>query len=319
MNRSLVSCCLRLAVAAGIVLAGCEAPKPNVNTPTSGRLIVFVDDLYFPLVKTMSDTFMIRNPNAKVELRPMPARMAVQQLFDQFARDTARTDTSAAYAIVIGRPLLADEQEAIARTHIESKEYLIAYDALAVAVSASSPLTKGTREGLKRALGEKAPTAAMLDTTAAPGPIRFILADQNSSTYSFVLKEFLHADAVAAPARYYSTGDSVVAAVRAGEGLGVIGWWAAQRDSAHVRTLALGFVDSSGAHHPPAIAHPTSLVTDAYPLKMPLMGYSFSSYKSLAIGYLAWLARSQDAQYFLAHQGLQPANVKIRIVMPEHE
>ena len=114
-----------------------------------------------------------------------------------------------------------------------------------------------------------------------------------------------------------ATRDSLLDAVASGEGVGLLGWTTAHRDSARLRTLAVGFVDSTGTWHPPAPVHPTMLVTGAYPLKQPLVGYTFSSNNSLAVGFLAWLAKSQDAQYYLANHGMQPENVKIRIVMPE--
>lgn len=308
-----------LVIGVALYAVGCETPNPKANTPTSGHLVVFVDELYAPLFQALTDTFMLRSPNAKVEIRPVAARNAVQALLDAWGRDTSRADTSVVYAIIIGRTLLPDELDLITKGGIDSKEYLLARDGVALVVPNGSPLNKGTREGLQRALAAKDATMGMIDSAAGSAPLRFILTDQNSSTLGWVRHVLTHDSNVAAPARYFSTGDSVMAAVRAGEGMGLLGWWRAHRDSASTRTLPLGFVDSNGGVHPPAIIHPTSLVTDAYPLKLPIAGYTFASNHSLAVGFLAWMARSQDAQYTMARQGLQPENVKIRIVMPATE
>jgi hypothetical protein len=91
----------------------------------------------------------------------------------------------------------------------------------------------------------------------------------------------------------------------------------AHRDSTRVRPLNLGFTDSTGTFHPPVRVHPTSLVTDAYPLKQPLVSYTFALTNSLATGFLAWLSRSQDAQYYLAYHNMQPENVRLQLVESE--
>src|SRR5262245_9091427 len=99
-----------VAVLAFVMIAGCDAPDPNGNTPTSGRLILYVDEAYAPLVKMLADTFMTRSPNAHIEIRVAPARMAIQGLLNVgVARAT--NDTLASVAAVIGRTLLRDEHD----------------------------------------------------------------------------------------------------------------------------------------------------------------------------------------------------------------
>ncbi len=299
------------------LVGGCDGPNPHANTPTSGRLVVFVDEIYAPLITTLADTFMHRSPNAVVEVRPMPARQAVQKLFDEFARDTSHSDTGVTYAMVIGRAMLPDEKDAVVKGAIDSKEYRLAYDGLAVVVPNASPLKNGMLEGLRQALAAAAPVESMIDSTAPATPVRFLLLDQNSSTYAFVRATLRGDSDVVGPARYFSTTDSLLAGVAASEGVGLMGWYRAHQDSARSRTLAMGFVDTVGQRHPSAIVHVTSLVTDAYPIKLPIVGYTFASGRSLSVGFLAWLAKSQDAQYYFANAGLQPENVKIRLVIPE--
>jgi|GEM_PF-2055114 len=299
---------------------GCEAPNPKANTPTSGKLILYVDEAYAPTIRALADTFAKRSPNAIIDVRSVPARTAVQNLLTADIQDTSGADTAAVTAVVIGRRLLADEREAAKRITFEMKEYLLGYDGIAVVVPASSPLNSTRLEHLRRALTSPQ-GGALLDSLPAAGgaPVRFLLPDQNSSLLPVISSAVLKDSAVTAPARYFSSSDSVMGAVAAGEGIGIMGWLRAHRDSATVRTLAIGFLDSTGTWHPPAPVHTTTLVTDAYPIKQPLVGYTFSLNNSLAIGFLAWLSRSQDAQYYLANHGVQPENVKIRIVMPEEQ
>lgn len=302
---------------AALGVAGCDPPDPNASTPTSGRLVVYVDELYAPIIKTLADSFMTKSPNAKIEVRTAPARMVVQELFNAAARDTARTDTGTTTIGILGRLLLPDEREAARTASYDAKEYILAYDGLAVVVPVSSPVKYSTVERVRGVLASAAPTAFMLDSAVPADPIRFVLPDQNSSALAG-MRDLLSGDSnIVAPARYFSTSDSVLGPVAAGEGISILGWFTAHQDSMRVRTLPLGYIDSTGKPHPPAIIHPTSLVTDAYPLKIPVVGYTFASNRSIAAGFLAWLARAQDAQYYMGMQGLQPANVKIRIVLSD--
>lgn len=306
---------LLAAALLGFGIAGCEPPNPNANTPTSGHLILFVDDAYAPIIRPLVDTFMVKSPNAKIEIRVLSARQSMQNLLDY--RDAPASDTAATIAAVLGRKLLPDEQDVLGRAKLEIKEYVIGYDGLAVAVPASSPYNESTVDRLKRVLAAHDANGAMLDSTAPPQPIQFFLSDQNSSSFAVVRALLLGGTNVAAPVRYFSTTDSVLASVAAGQGITVLGWTVAHRDSVKIRTLRLGSVDSAGGVIKPVRVHPATLVTNTYPLKQPLVGYTFASPNSLAIGFLAWLAKSQDAQYYITRHGMQPENVKLRLTIPD--
>ena len=162
--------------------AGCEPPDPNANTPTSGKLIVYVDEAYAPAVRVLADTFMHRSPNAKLEIRAVTARAAVQALLTADVRDTSGADTAATTAVVIGRKLIGDEQAAVTKGGFDVKEYVIGYDGIAIVVPNGSPLKSTRLEHLRRGLLSPQ-GGALLDSIPSPAsaPIRFLLPDQNSS------------------------------------------------------------------------------------------------------------------------------------------
>jgi len=298
--------------------AACEPPNPNANSPTSGRLVVFVDEPYAPLFTALADSFMAVQPNAHIEVRAVNARAAVQGLIDTYLSDTLRTDTSVTSAAILGRYLLPDERQAITSGGLELKEYLIGYDGFAAVVPSSSSLQSTTVERLRAALASTAPSVSMLDSTAPNTPLSFVLTDQNSSAFGFLRSKLLNDSDATVPARYFSTVDSVLAALsRGGESIGFTGWYPAHRDSATVRTLSLGYTDSTGTVHPPVRVHPASLVTDVYPLKLPLVGYTFSSVNTLAVGFLATVAKGAESQRYLVNSGLQGENIRMRLVLPE--
>lgn len=311
---------LALGLAFTILSGGCGGPDPNVDTPTSGRLIAFVDETYAPLIKTLADSFMTKMQASKIEVRTGPARTMVQAFLDAQFIDSTSRDKGAAFTLIIGRPLLPDEAKALKQIEIGGvslKEYPIAWDGLALAAPIGTPIRYTFVGSIRKALAHKGVSWTTLDSLAPATPLQWLVTDQNSSTLPVLKGLFLADSDITAPARYFATSDSVVAAVAKGEGIGLVSWYAAHRDSTRVTTLAVGRIDSLGFLRNPTRVHPTTLVTDAYPLKQPLIGFTFSTERSLAVGFLAWLTRSEDAQYFIARTGgLQPS-VKMRLVLPE--
>ncbi len=300
-----------------LAMGGCDAPNPNAGTPTSGRLILYVDEMYAPLIQEMADTFMVRSPNAKVEIHPLSARAAVEELINRQVRSAPIADTTATVASILGRGLLADERNASTQGELNLQEYEIGYDAIALVVAQENPLRETTLGRLQTALKSGPAYPLSLDSTVPAASVQYLLPDQNSSTFMVFRSKVLGDSNISAPVRYFASGDSVVDKAAAGEGIGVIGWYRAHRDSSRVRTLLVGHTDSSGRYMAPVRIHVSTLVTDTYPLKQPIVGYTFAPINSLAVGFLAWLAKSQDAQYFLANRGIQPRNVKLRLVMPQ--
>lgn len=296
-----------------LIAGGCENSQPGTSRMTSGRLVVAVDEAYAPLFRVLADSFMARTPNAKIEVQEMNPRMAVQYLLDHY------NDTTASFAAIIGRQLLPDESEAIAKSNLQPRQYAIAYDGLAVVVPVASPFKQTTREDLVAALRSPSPTTEQIESGVPSAPLSFVIPDQNSSAFA-LLRQLLPRDStIVAPARYVSRADSVNTLVADGKGVGVVGWYVAHRDSARLRTLYMGYTDSLGRHHTPARVHPSSLVTDVYPLKQPIVGYTFADVKSVANGFLIAVSKGRESQRYIVEQGLQAENVKLRLVTPGAE
>lgn len=296
-----------------LFVGGCESSPPGTSRLTSGRLVVAVDEAYAPLFRVLADSFMARTPNAKVEIQAMNPRMAVQYLLDHY------NDTTASFAAILGRRFLPDESAAMAKANLRPREYVIAYDGLAVVVPTASSLKQTTREYLVSALRSASPTTKQLDSAVSVNPLTFVLPDQNSSAFALVRTLLPQDSAVVASAHYVSSADSVNALVADGKGIGVVGWYVAHRDSVRLRTLYMGYTDSLGRRHTPARIHPSSLVTDVYPLKQPIVGYTFADAKSVANGFLIAISKGRDSQRYIVEQGLQAENVKLQLVTPEAE
>lgn len=302
-----------------VVCGACDAPDPNVNRPTSGRLILFVDEMYVPLVSALADSFMVLSPNAKIDIQPAPARMAVEQLINTQIANARGSDTTASVAAILGRRLIADEVAAIDKSRLELREYLIGHDGLAFVVPGDSPLRSTDLSWLRNTMSSPNARFSQIDSIGGDAPVRFLVPDQNSSTFMVLRRSILGDSNIAAPARYFQTGDSVVDAVAAGEGIGVIGWYAALRDTGRVRALRVGYTDSTGKYSAPVGINAATLVTMTYPVKQPLIGYTMALNNSLATGFLAWISLSGTPQRYITEQGLQAQNIKYRLDMESGE
>lgn len=301
-------------IALGLSACG-ESGGPRSNTATSGRLLVYVEEGYGPLVRALADSFKLRAPDVAIEIRETTARAAVRDMLDARIADTAAYDTSAAIAIIIARPLLDDERRVITERRYERTllELPIAKEALAVVVPRDAPLQETTVEKLRQALLAEERTGAMLGDGGGTTPLRFIFPSANSGAYAYVRDELLgDGKDPAQPVRWVDRSDSIALLVGAGEGIGLIGWSVALRDSGLIRALKVGSVDSLGAVTAPTRIHITSLVMGLYPLKIPVIGYTLAEANSPANGFLSWVAQAGDAQQWLVGQGLEPENVRFR-------
>ncbi len=309
-----------LFLCATIVLIGCGEHNPNVNTPTSGRLLLFVEAEYAPLIRPLVDSFQARTPSTSVEVREVNAREGVQLFLNTYLADTARSDTSVSVALIMGRRLLVDEGEAIRSRALDGQlhELTIGYDALAIAVPENSALKETTVENLKRALATEKRTGSTLQEGGGSAPIRLLFPSQNSAPYTFVRDSLLDgAESPASDARWVENRDSLLDMVAAGEGIAIGGWFPLSDSGRGIRTLAMGGVDSNGTATKPVPVHITSLVMDLYPLEFPIVGYALGNRNSLGNGFINWIALSGDPQQNIANRGVEPENVRFRFEREE--
>ncbi|MGE3801692.1 MAG: substrate-binding domain-containing protein [Candidatus Kapaibacterium sp.] len=305
------------------ILFGCETKDPSKNSPTSGNLILYVDEAYENLIRPLADSFTTNHaPDMNIEIRTLQARDAVEELINlhiAHLADTSTVDTAAAVAIIIGRSLLEDERKIIADRHLEKElmDIPLAWDGLALVVPNDSPLQETTMEQLKESLMKENRTLSSLQEAKGSNTLRFIFPSPNSSSYGYVRSKLLNGSEPATPARWVETTDSVLDQIANGEGIGLMAWYPAHLDSLRLRTLRIGFTDSTGVVQPPVRIHPVSLVMNKYPMKLRIVGYSFSGTKSPANGFLSWLARSDVAQHEMGNIGLEPENVRFLLTTGE--
>ena len=253
-------------------------------------------------------------------MREIEARSGVQEFLNAYITDTAKTETTPSVALIIGRRLLDDEQEAIAGRGLTGSlhELTIGYDAVAVAVAEGSPLKETTVEQLRAGLAMKSRPASTLQDDAGSTPVRFLFGPANSSAYTFVRRNLLgDLESPESGARWVGDRDSLLDLVASGEGVAIGSWYALSDSARGIRTLALGETDSNGVAQKPVPAIVPTLVMNTYPLEMPIIGYALGNRNSLGNGFLNWIALSGDPQQYIANRGVEPENVRFRFEREE--
>lgn len=299
-----------------LVLHSCSEPDPKVNTPTSGKMVLYVDEMYSQAIQDLADSFKKVVPKSEIKIISLSGRVALERLFLDQKNIATNIDTSSTTAAIVGRGLIKDEQELLAKTGIAIKEYPIANDGIAIAVAKNSVLQETTKDNLMKCLSSVGLTYTDLDSGKGSEKINFVMPDQYSSTLPEVMNQMTQGKNINAYVQYFSTADSVLNAVANSKSISMISWYKASLDSQRVKTLRLGWADSN-AVYPPAPVHPSTLVMGRYPIKQTLTGYTFAISNSLSIGFLAWVSKSRTAQTYLTNKGMQGLNIKFKLTEPE--
>ena len=295
-----------------LLVIACGEHNPRTNTPTSGRMVLFVEAPYAPLFTRFAEQFGTRVGSATIEVRPVSARAGVEALINGYLADTAHPDTAVSYGLIIARRLLDDEQKLLVDRGIDNllKETLIAYDALALGVANDSPIEEATVEGLRSALALADPNGNDLIAGGPTTSVRFHFPSPNSSSYAYVRDSLLSDSASPrAPAIWHDDPAAMLAAVTAGQGIAIDGWYTLSDSTDGIKTLRIGGGSSEGDGRP-VRAHTTSLVMKLYPMKLPIVGYTLGATSSLGYGFLRWVGLSEGPQRELATIGLEPENVR---------
>lgn len=309
-----------LALSITLALASCGEQNPNVNTATSGRMILLVEEGYADLFEGFADRFEERVGSATIEVRSVTARAGVEEMINTFLADTARSDTAVSISLIMARDLLPDERQLLEERNLAERlsTVLIGYDGLALAVAEQSPIEEGTVDGLRLALDREDPTANDLMPGGPTTTLRFLFGSPNSGPYAFVRDSLLDSDSSrpAAPASWVDDPSELVAKVAAGEGVGISGWYLLSDSTAGIRTLRMSRTVGSGERAPVRV-HVTSLVMGIYPMKIPIIGFTLGPTNSLGNGFLQWVGLSEEPQRELATIGLEPENVRFEFTTEE--
>jgi phosphate transport system substrate-binding protein len=296
-----------------VVLAALTACGPTrtkdgkeVDTPTSGKIYIGVDEVAKPIIRSTVVTFEDSYPEAKIVSLNIPQEIGFQYLL----KDSVR--------LVVGSRKLTDAEKAVfAERKITPHEYEYAHDAVAVIVHPSNADTLMTLDRLKGILaGESQTWPGRKNLKIVP-----VLESGSGANVAF-LKERLHLPETMS-ANLFATGSTEKVIEYVAKTPGAIGFvgvgYLADTDSKEARAFlqtvrVVSISEASVATDENSFApYQAYIQLKQYPLARMLYIVSGEPRSGLGTGFSAW-AMSEKGQRIVLKAGLLPATMPVRLV-----
>lgn len=306
MNRFL----LLFSLSALLLAAGCGPSSTKngrpLDTPTSGKIYIGVDEVAQPIIRSTIATFESTYTDAKVVMLNQPQEIGFQLLL----RDSVR--------LVVGsRKLTTEEKAVFAEKNITPHEYEYAHDAVAVIVHPSNADTLMTLDRVKGILAGESKT-----WPGRPNLKIIPVLESGSGANAAFLKERLKLNGNFSD-NLYATGstDKVLEYVAQNPGaIGFIGvGYISDLDSPEarafqktIRVVSLSeaaIAEDSNSYSP----YQAYIQLKKYPLHRMLYIVSGEARSGLGTGFSAW-ALSEKGQRIVLKAGLLPATMPVRLV-----
>lgn len=163
------------------VLASCQTQEKKeekanqYDTPTSGEITIAVDEAFLPLAKQQVDAFMNEYENTKINIITIPEDKAIQLML----RDSVD-------AVMVSRNLNTNEKQAIEKQKITIKDWLQAYDAVAIVVNKELKDSVISVNQLKEIFAGNIKNWKQINPQNPDEEIAIIIDNANSSNYNFI-------------------------------------------------------------------------------------------------------------------------------------
>jgi phosphate transport system substrate-binding protein len=302
-----------VALVFGMACSGPSRQQEAVlDTPTSGKVTIAVDEALRPIVEAQIAAFEGIYTQADIEAVYLPEQRAIAYML-----------ADSAVLAVVTRTLTAEEKEQLQSAMIWPAETRIAEDALAVILNAANPDTLLTTEELVGVLQGKQQQWKQLDAASSLGNIQVVFDNAQSGAVR-VLKDSL-AEMSELPTNCFAVNSNpeVVAHVQANpNAIGIIGVsWVSDTDDSlsqqFIRDVKIAALYSSAAadYIQP---HQAYLAQKFYPLQRSVYVLSREARAGLGSGFTSFMA-SERGQRIVLKAGLVPATMPLRIVQLTEE
>ncbi len=298
-----------------LLLISCNSKKEEVlDTPTSGKITISVDETFAPIIKSQIDTFEKLYPDAKINVKYTNQIKAFEDLMGDSSR-----------AIIVTRPLNKEELDYFAKLEIIPHVVKICYDAVAVIVNKQNADTCFTMDQLKKIVSGEITTWNQINPKSNLGTLQTIFDNGNSSTYSYLKERF--SNAVSKKLFAVKDNEQVIEYVTKNKGaLGIIGvnWISDFNDTTvvHFRDNinVVGIKSDVPNSDPQMFYKPFQayIALKHYPLCREVYLLSREARTGLATGLTAFIASDKGQRIFLK-SGLVPATMPIRLIETYNE
>ena len=305
---------LLLALIGSVFSFSCssDSKKPEyTDTPTSGDILILVDESYKPLLQVQIDTFMKIYKYANIRVKYLPEADVFNELMKN---DSVRL-------AVVARPLNKDESAYFDGRKIIPRVNKLAIDAVALVTNPDNPDTLITYEQAGKIFSGQTQTWKQLNPNSKLDSIRIVF-DNNGSSNSRYLKETYHLN-TPLPRNWSATNsnaDVIEYVSKNPQALGVVSVnWISDKDDAEVNAFLqkVKVVEVSSAdttlgkeYYKPYQAY---IALKQYPFIRDVLIVIRESRNGLGTGFASFAVGDQG-QRLVRLMGMLPATMPIRII-----
>ncbi|WP_439880491.1 PstS family phosphate ABC transporter substrate-binding protein [Pontibacter sp. MBLB2868] len=301
-----------LASAALIVQFSCGGdPKTQLDTPTTGKINISVDESFQPIIESEVDTFEGIYKYADINAGYKPEGDVVKDLLNDSTK-----------VAVLSRELTPSEKAVFDKKKIIPRSTKIAIDAIALIVNRNNKDTLLTVDELKKIFSGQAKKWSDLDEDSKLGDITIVFDNNNSSTARYVRDSLITDGKLPQNTFAAESHKALIDYVEKNENaIGVIGvnWISDFDDSTavnfqkRIKVLALS-QDSNPLttddYYQPYQAY---IAQGVYPLRRYLYIISTEGRSGLGTGFASYVA-GDKGQRIILKSGLVPATMPVRVV-----
>ena len=295
-----------------IFLSGCGGDVLNkIDTPTTGKIKVGVDDSYKLMMDAEIYTFETLYKYAKIDT----VIGCEADIIDAFMKDSLPL-------IIVNRKLTAEEEQYLVSNQFIPKTTKIAYDALAFIVNKENSDTTLFHDQIKDIFNGKIVTWKQINPKKSGRDSVKIVFDNFKSGNTRYFREKFNLSRLPATCFAVTNNAEVISFVEKNKNaIGVISvnWISDKAD-----TVSHGFLNrikvvsvSSAGNNDPGTnfysPHPGYIVQGDYPFTREVFCINRQTYTGLAYGFNAFIA-GEKGQLIILHCGLVPASQPVRLV-----
>ena len=311
-----VSARVKLLIPVFLVLTGCGGDvMKQVDTPTTGKIRVGIDDSYKLLLDAELFTFQSIYKYTKIDTTVGTEA----DIIDLFMKDSVPL-------IITNRKLTKDEEQYLNARQIIPKTTLIAYDGLAFIENKENADTNLFYDQIADIFSGKLTSWKQINPKKAASDTIRIIFDNYKSGNPRYLKEKFKIEKLPASCFAVNNNAEVINFVEKHKNaIGVISvnWVSDKAD-----TVSHGFLDrikivrvSMPGNHDPSTTfyspHPGYISTGSYSFTREVYCINRQTYSGLAYGFSSFIA-GEKGQLIVLHSGLVPAAQPVRLVEIKH-
>jgi phosphate transport system substrate-binding protein len=284
------------------------------ETPTSGDIVLGVDESFRLIVEAEVDTFTALYPYATIR----PVYKAENELVADFLNDSVRTIVSSWTPTDEQRELLLDVQTVVRTT-------VVAYDALALVLNRKNGDSLLTYENVRDIFTGKITDWNQINSKSRLGQINIVFDNIHSANIRYFREKFELPEKLTP--NFYAVNSNpevidYVASSPAALGIVSVNWISDYEDPTSmslqnkikVAAVSLPYLDPNTFYMPVQ----GSIYDKTYPFVREVVMNSRESFPGLGSGFVSFVA-GEKGQRIILKSGLVPATMPIRIIQLKNE